>query len=124
MNHVEETENVKWCVFKVPQYISSSSIVSCFLRYGVGVHTQRKAKCINIDLDVPPSALPPTSFKKDNVNNKDLSLCLSVELVVLGVRTVARSSKKNVHFLTYSGINPLRRSCGISEQRKLRRVCA
>ena len=21
VNHVEETENVKWCVFKVPQYI-------------------------------------------------------------------------------------------------------
>ena len=21
INHVEETENVKWCVFKVPQYI-------------------------------------------------------------------------------------------------------
>ena len=20
INHVEETENVKWCVFKVPQY--------------------------------------------------------------------------------------------------------
>ena len=27
INHVEETENVKWCVFKVPQYIFKSIVI-------------------------------------------------------------------------------------------------
>ena len=27
INHVEETENVKWCIFKVPQYITEVPIL-------------------------------------------------------------------------------------------------
>ena len=36
INHVEETENVKWCVFKVPQYTLSSRLnmdYSCTSKY-------------------------------------------------------------------------------------------
>ena len=27
VNHVDETENVKWCVFKVPQYIYERTLI-------------------------------------------------------------------------------------------------
>ena len=33
-NHVEETENVKWCVFKVPQY--NKKFFVCFYRQDPG----------------------------------------------------------------------------------------
>ena len=31
INDVEETENVKWCVFRVPQYVCICNVVSKFV---------------------------------------------------------------------------------------------
>ena len=33
INHVEETENVKWCVFKVSQYIYLHTHIHCVYIY-------------------------------------------------------------------------------------------